>query len=120
MAAWGNIGQTAVALSLGIDYLYIVLYSIAASLFLLVFSAKAAPVSSALSIYLRYLAYLFPLAGLSDAAENFSLIQLLLGSQNPLWPQMAYICATIKFSGAAVCVASIIISQVYVSVKKAT
>lgn len=120
MATWGNIGQSAVALSLGIDYLYIVLYSATVSLFLLSLSAKVLPASKALSNHLLYLAYLFPLAGASDAIENFSLIQILLGSQNPLWPKIAYICAIIKFFGAGICVVSIIIGQVYVSTKKAT
>ena len=37
-------------------------------------------------------------AALFDAVENFSLWQFMLGDFQTLWPRLAAICATVKFS----------------------
>ncbi len=39
-----------------------------------------------------------PPAGLFDALENYSLIRVLLGARFDLWPQVARISATARFS----------------------
>lgn len=91
--SWGARGQVNAALSLGLDYLFLVLYSLT------------------LALGCRLVATRFPLgglgialawaqlgAGLLDAAENYALIRLLLGSTAPGWPTLAWWSAAIKFS----------------------
>jgi hypothetical protein len=37
-------------------------------------------------------------AGIADSMENLSLIELLLGSENQIWPRISFGCALVKFS----------------------
>ena len=48
-------------------------------------------------ISINLLAWGLWLAAISDATENLALITELLGSNTAPWPQIAQICATIKF-----------------------
>ena len=48
-------------------------------------------------ISINLLAWGLWLAAISDAAENLALITELLGRNAAPWPQIAQICATIKF-----------------------
>ncbi len=114
MAAWGDTGKIATGFSLGLDYLYIVLYSVVLYLLLILTSEKIMRVSNRGGQLLFIMAILSPIVGASDSIENFSLLQLLLGSQNDLWPKMAYYCAISKFTGAAICTVAMVAGQVYV------
>ncbi len=113
MAAWGYTGQSAAGISLGLDFLYIFLYSILTCTLLLATSDKVLPFSKKGASFLKIAAYFFPLAGLADAVENLCLIQLLLGSQNNILPQIAYLSASIKFFGVVICVVFIAAGQLY-------
>jgi hypothetical protein len=101
MNAWGDIGRSAVAVSLGLDYLFILAYSIIGCLVLILASQSQSLQSPVWGNVLFSLAYAFPIISIADAVENYSLIQLLLGSINDSWPTLAYFCASIKFTGLA-------------------
>jgi len=119
MLAWGHFGKTATGISLGLDFLYIILYTVMICTFLSTTSGKATLKNVLLAKTLLFSAYLFPLVGLFDVVENYSLIQLLLGSQSTLWPTTAYYSAIAKFSGTAIALSLIICGQVYVKFKAA-
>jgi hypothetical protein len=92
--AWGPGRQTWAALSLGLDYLFMLAY--AAAIFLAL-RLVAARVPERLKTFTGGAAWAVWVAGAADAAENYCLAQMLV---NPAaggcaWP--ASILATIKF-----------------------
>jgi hypothetical protein len=92
--AWGPVGQVWAALSLGLDYLFMFLYSATLFLGLLL---VAVHVPERLKTITLGAAWAVWVAGAADAAENYCLTQILV---NPAaggcaWP--ASIFATIKF-----------------------
>ncbi|CAM3679969.1 hypothetical protein VA7868_04215 [Vibrio aerogenes CECT 7868] len=101
--AWGATGQMAAGLSIGLDYLYIFLYLIMGMSGFRLITQKTARYSLNVARFIRYFSFLCPLTALCDFTENYALIQLLTGSQNTLWPRMAHLCATGKFTGSALC-----------------
>ena len=113
MAAWGAQGQVAVGIGLGLDYLYLLIYGTLVYLLLGQQAERMKNMSPLWARYLRFLAALVPLVVLCDALENFALIQLVLGSQQPLWAPLALGCASLKFFGLAVDVGSWLLAKVY-------
>jgi len=111
--AWGATGQIATAISVGLDFLYLVMYTSVGCIFLAITSEKVSAISPSFGKALLTAAYLFPIVGLLDVIENYSLIQLLLGSQDSIWPTTAYYSAMTKFSGLVVALVFVIVGQVY-------
>lgn len=97
MHALSEKGQIALGLSLGLDFLYLFVYS--SILFLILNKLYR---DTRLKFF-HYIAYLVCLAGALDAVENMALIQLLFGAEQSLWAKTAYWCAAIKFSILLVC-----------------
>jgi hypothetical protein len=98
LESWGDAGRARAGLSLGLDYLFLVLYASTLAL-------ACAGMARMLSRHWRAAAAAGALlawgqlaAGLLDAVENFALIQLLLGSDGAAWPPLAWWCAAAKFS----------------------
>lgn len=120
MDAWGEVGRLAVAISLGLDYLYIVVYSVIACLVLLLASQALSVQLPTFSKILFYMIYALPIIGIADAVENYSLIQLLLGSVSVSWPSLAYYCATIKFAGLGAVGVLVVLGYGYKMVKQFT
>lgn len=91
---WGEAGRAAAMLSLGLDYLFMLAY--AGGLWVgLIWSAEAlAPTARR---FVQAIALGAVLAGLADAAENYSLIQVVLGVDEPTHGLRAGVFATIKF-----------------------
>ena len=93
--SWGEEERIYAGLGLGLDYLFLALYSctialgciLAARGMLTEFFAKAGVA----------LAWAQFAAALLDCVENFALIKLLLGSGDALWPRLAFWCAGPKF-----------------------
>lgn len=115
---WGTTGQAAVGFSLGIDYLFILAYSVVAIFGLKMTAQKVDHYSSALAKIILFMAAIFPLVALSDAIENFSLLRLLFGSENEVWVLVAYYSASIKFAVAALCLLCILLGQIYAFAKR--
>ena len=93
--AWNENDRIRAGFSLGFDYLYMPVYSTAIAL-ACVMTAGVLQRKAWLTIGLL-LAWGLWLAAISDATENLALITELLGSNTAPWPQIAQICATIKF-----------------------
>ena len=97
MNSWGQTGEVYAALNLGLDYLFLVLYSSSIALGCALIADTLVPrtIFSAAGALLSWAQ--FAAAGL-DAVENFALIHVLLSSQQPAWTELAWWCALIKFA----------------------
>ncbi len=96
--SWGAEGQVYAGLSLGLDYLFLVSYALAIALGCVLVARGLRRVSGALSPVGMVLSWIVLAAALLDATENYGLIRVLLGSQNPTWPVVSRWCALLKFS----------------------
>ena len=97
MASWGAKGLISAGLSLGFDYLFLVVYAICIALgCVLVARALQYRVTVLIPIG-ALLAWAQFLAAILDALENYALIRVLLGSTSNLWPALAQLCAGPKF-----------------------
>ncbi len=96
--SWGSEGQVFAALSLGLDYLFLVAYSITIALGCRIVAIN---LHSRFGFLIRLGILLSGaqfLAALLDALENYALIRILLGSGNALWPSTALWSAVPKFT----------------------
>lgn len=118
MQLWGESGQAAVGFSLGLDYLYVLVYSALFIYCLRNTSEKLSQHNAAFAKIALVLTIVFPVAACCDAIENFSLLKLLLGSQNELWVFVAYYCAAIKFCIIAISLVCIVTGQLYAFIKR--
>jgi len=117
LQAWGEKGKITAGISLGLDYLYIVVYTSMMCLALSLTSEKVSILSPHLGKMVLITAYLAPLIGLFDAIENYGLIHLLLGSTNQVWPLVAYYFAVGKFSGVMIVLILVVWGQIYAKIK---
>ncbi len=98
VSSWSGPDAHAYAgLSLGIDYLYMPVYALAIAFGCIgageILRLRAWPLSG----LGPWLAWGVWLAALCDAIENFALLQILLRTAAQPWPQVALICAIVKF-----------------------
>jgi hypothetical protein len=95
--SWGTRGQVIAGLSLGLDYFFLVAYSITIALGCIIIAGR---LHSRFGFLIRVgilLSWAQFMAALLDALENFALIKVLLGSENAIWPQVARWSALPKF-----------------------
>jgi len=96
--SWGQTGQVYAALNLGLDYLFLVLYpgSIALGCALtsdfLIYKQRFLSETGVILSWAQFG------AGGLDVLENAALIKVLFGSRQPVWPELAWWCAFIKFA----------------------
>jgi hypothetical protein len=95
--SWGTQGLAQAGLSLGLDYLFLVAYSATIALGCSIVSRNLHSRFAVLIRLGRVLGLAQFLAALLDALENYALIRILLGSENAIWPQVAYWNAGPKF-----------------------
>jgi len=95
--SWDTNAKLNAGLSLGIDYLFLIAYSFLFSISIFLISNKFDAKYTLLRKIGLVMSFLLLFAGLCDAIENFALIKLLLGSQNTIFPPIAYYFAGIKF-----------------------
>jgi hypothetical protein len=98
MHSWGSEGRLIAGLSLGIDFLFLVVYSTLLSQACIMLALTFQDRFSLLFFIGIILAWFQWAAGILDAIENYALIQLLLGASTDLWPVTAKWCAVIKFA----------------------
>jgi len=118
LAEWGPEGRVYAALSLGLDYLFLIVYALFISL-------ACVLIARYLTLKITFLAAVgFVLgwgqffAAILDAVENLALIRLLLGSQQPSWPVIARWCAIVKFGIVGAGLAYILIGTLIVLMLK--
>jgi hypothetical protein len=98
LSSWNPDARMHAALSLGLDYLFMVAYAAAISLGCVwaseVIRSRRWPLAS-LGIYLAWGQWL---AAILDAVENIGLIAILFSQPTSPWPEIARWCATFKFA----------------------
>jgi hypothetical protein len=93
--AWNETDRIRAGFSLGIDYLYMPVYSTTIVLAcVLAASALKSKVWHSIGLLLAWGLWA---AAIFDAIENVALFTELLGNNVAPWPQIAQLCATIKF-----------------------
>lgn len=92
--SWDENARLFAAFGLGFDYLFMPVYAFALSLGLLLVGANKPAWYSSLSVRMAWAAFV---AVVFDAVENYALWRILTGSTGS-YPQLAGICASIKFS----------------------
>lgn len=95
ITAWSATDHIRAGFSLGFDYLYMPVYSTTIALACIM--AVGVLKRKAWHTIGLWLAWGLWVAALSDALENLALFTELLGNNVAPWPQVAQICATIKF-----------------------
>ena len=93
--AWNENDRIRAGFSLGFDYLYMPVYSTTIALACVM--AAGVLKRQAWHTVGLLLAWGLWIAAVSDATENLALFTELLGNNVAPWPQVAQICATIKF-----------------------
>lgn len=95
--SWGKQGQIYAGLSLGLDYLFLIVYAGAIGLGCVLLSEKLSEKFAFARIAGAVLAWGLIIAALLDALENYALIKILLGSTEGFWLTIAWFCAAPKF-----------------------
>jgi hypothetical protein len=98
LESWGETGRARAGLSLGLDYLFLLLYASVLALACAGMARGLSPHWRAAAAAGVVLAWGQLAAGLLDGVENFALIQLLLDSDGAAWAPLAWWCAAAKFS----------------------
>ena len=97
LLSWSPVAKQRAMLSLGLDYLFLVLYpafiSRACARVALRLRERS-PGAARLGVRLSWLVLA---AGVLDAVENYALIEMLVTGPSDLWAQLAWWCATPKF-----------------------
>lgn len=94
VASWDDEARIYAALSLGIDYLFMLSYSIAIALGCVLLAQRMPAFAVRLGIYLAWAQWV---AALLDATENYALVRVLLGTARG-WATVARYCAVPKFT----------------------
>jgi hypothetical protein len=92
--SWDERAKLFATFGLGVDFLFMPFYALALSLGILLAAGRHAGAFAKAGALLGWGAFV---AALFDAAENFSLWQLMTGNLQVVWPNLAAICATVKF-----------------------
>ena len=95
--SWGEKGQVYAGLNLGLDYLFLVVYACAIALGCVLVARGFFQRMRFLSRAGVILAWAQFLAAVLDGVENYGLIQILVGTDNEIWPVVAKWCAGPKF-----------------------
>jgi hypothetical protein len=93
--AWSETDRIRAGFSLGFDYVYMPVYSTTIALACVMATGVLKRTAWRTSGLL--LAWGLWIAAVSDAIENLALYTVLLGNNVAPWPEIAQICATIKF-----------------------
>jgi hypothetical protein len=102
LETWGEQGVRAARIQTWVDFLFLFCYSTALAagcVWALRRFMRVLPDRPGLVRTGRALAYAMFGAALCDAVENYALLEMLYnGAHNPLYPRLAFICASIKFT----------------------
>jgi hypothetical protein len=115
--SWGQKGQVYAGLNLGLDYLFLVVYASTIGLGCVLMGQGLSKQVGYMGPWGVVLAWGQLAAGLLDSIENYALIQVLLGSEQRLWPVVARWCAVPKFVIVAVGLLYIVIGGMVVVVR---
>lgn len=107
LASWSAEARAWAMLSLGLDYLYLLVYAAWLSLSALRLSA---PLGSGWRRAGAALAWAVLAAAPLDALENHALVQQIASSASPAWARLAWWCAVPKFALAWLALAYLVVA----------
>jgi len=115
--SWNEHAKIAASLSMGLDFLFLIIYASFIALLIHKLNErlwKNKPFYN-VGIILVWAAFIM---ALSDAVENIALIRLLLGDMQQHWSSIAYYFAIIKFTILIIGMLYILLSFMYLLIKK--
>jgi len=115
--AWDAIAKTAAGLSMGFDFLFLIIYASFISFLILIINKYLFLNSNKRSLGRVFVGLPF-LAAFFDIIENIALIKLLLGDVQSKWSLIAYYAAVIKFGLLIIVIVYILIGGVILVYKK--
>jgi len=95
LESWNNSGQLFAMLSLGLDYLFLVLYPALIATGLILIAPK---LTNTLATITKMVVFSCVVISLCDAIENYALIQIILFQSEDSYGMIAAIFASIKFA----------------------
>ena len=98
LASWDNAARVRAAFGLGFDYLFMVIYATTIALACLWASDELRRRGWPLQAKGPALAWGLWLAALLDAIENAAQVIMLFDAVRAPWPQISFVCASLKFS----------------------
>ena len=116
--SWQNKKMTYAGINMGLDFLFLSLYSITIALSCLLVSVRLPEHWKFFKRFGFLMALAVIIAALFDIVENIALIKLLLGSANKLLPVVAKWCAIPKFSIVSVAILYVAICVVPISLNR--
>lgn len=120
ISSWDLNAKINAGLSLGIDFLYLIVYSIFFATSCYLISQKYINKNNWMFKTGLLLTKLQFVAALFDAIENIALIKLLIGSNNEIYSSVAFYFASIKFLIIALGIIYIIIGFITMIFQKRT
>lgn len=97
MDSWDSHQHILASFSLGLDYLFLLVYSTTLSLGCVWTSRIVLERKVSVGVLGLLFAWLAWAAALLDGIENYTLFRILMGNSNPFLPQLASWCAELKF-----------------------
>jgi uncharacterized membrane protein YraQ (UPF0718 family) len=115
--SWDETARTAAGMSLGLDFLFLVIYALFIAFIIRKLNER---LWNGNSFYIigKFLIVAILAAAFFDIVENIALIRQMLGDTNESWPLIAYFFALIKFILILCCIIYIIINALILLVKK--
>ena len=115
---WGPGGKAYAALSLGLDYLFLIVYAVFISLSCVRLARRLKsrfPYAATWGMVIGWAQFM---AALLDTVENYALIKLAFGYQHASWPLIARWCAVVKFGIVGVGLTYIVCGIIIIRVLK--
>lgn len=113
MDMWGDTGRVVAGFSLGLDYLFLISYSLFLGLISFYFAKKFDGRLKILAKLGYAFSWLIFLAAVYDAIENFALFKILTGSGTSLWAVTAWFFASFKFLIVFIVLIYIVLSLIF-------
>jgi hypothetical protein len=115
--SWDANAKINMALSLGFDFLFLVIYSSFIALLIFNINIKLWKNKPFYKVGQFLIATIF-LAAIFDIIENIALIKLLLGDLQQIWSSTAYYFAIVKFLIVLICIVYLLINWFILLFKK--
>lgn len=116
LGSWDAEAKAAAGFSLGLDYVYLLLYSTTIAL-AIVWLATKNDFTGFLLLAANILAWALWLAALLDAVENAALVTMLLNTPADPLPAIAFVCAALKFLLIAAGLLFVVLATLYCLVR---
>lgn len=117
MNSWGSQAKIFAGLSLGFDYLFLLIYTLFLALMIHKLNERLWGGKSFYNIG-NVILWSMYIAAIFDAIENLALIKLLLGSHEQLWSSVAFYFAFIKFILVIIGIIYVLVNTILYLVKK--